>query len=363
MIIFAYITIVFFILRFMVTAVNILFSPVIKKQSFCPSPLVSVLIPARNEEDNIQKILDDLKNQDYNNIEVIVFNDESTDKTPELVIPYAESDSRFRLINSDGLPKGWIGKNYACYNLSAKASGEYFLFLDADVRVGKNLIESSLAHMNRYNLKLLSIFPKQEMNSLGEKITVPVMNTILLSLLPMILTRESSRPSLAAANGQFMLFGRDSYIQIQPHKLLKKERVEDISTARLFKKSGLKIECMTGNDSIRCRMYRGTGEAVRGFSGNIAEFFGGSHLIAFLYWLTGTFGIFAVIFYLPGIFTLITIALITLITIFVSRASLQPAVQNIILSIPQQLVTGAILFHSMKNKLFKQSRWKGRDIT
>jgi hypothetical protein len=321
------------------------------------------MIPARNEEDNIQRILNDLKNQDYNNIEVIVFNDESTDKTAELVSPFTESDSRFKLINSDGLPKGWIGKNYACYSLSTKASGEYFLFLDADVRVGNDLIESSLAQMNRHNLKLLSIFPKQEMNTLGEKITVPVMNTILLSLLPMILTRESSKPSLAAANGQFMLFDRSSYLQVQPHIQLKKERVEDIQTARLFKRNGLKIQCMTGNDSIRCRMYAGAREATNGFSKNIAEFFGGSHLIAFLYWLTGTFGIFAVIFYLPVAYLLITTILIMGITIFVSKASFQPAIRNIILAIPQQIMTGSMIIFSVKNKILKQSRWKGRDIT
>lgn len=359
----ACLTILFFTLRFLVSAVNVLFIPVLKNGRIHYKPKVSVLIPARNEENNIQNILNDLLSQDYKNIEVIIFNDQSTDRTAELIKPYTISDKRFRLINSEGLPEGWLGKNYGCFRLSQIATGDYLLFLDADVRVGTGLIESALAQTKKYQLKLLSIFPKQEMLTTGEKITVPVMNIILLSLLPMILTRESKRPSLAAANGQFMLFEREAYMQVQPHKQLKKERVEDISTARLYKKKGLKIECMTGNDSIRCRMYRGTGEAVRGFSRNIAEFFGGSHLIAFLYWLTGTFGIFTVIFYLPGIFTLITIALITLITIFVSRASLQPAMQNIILSIPQQLVTGAILFQSMKNKLLKQSRWKERDIT
>jgi glycosyltransferase involved in cell wall biosynthesis len=363
MICLAYITILIFALRFIIASVNILFSPALKIRKIRDKPVVSVLIPARNEENNIRNILNDLTKQDYTDIEVIIFNDQSTDRTAELILPYTKSDRRFRLINSEELPDGWIGKNYGCYRLSQKATGEYLLFLDADVRIGNSLIESALAQMQKYRLKLLSIFPKQEMVTLGEKITVPVMNIILLSLLPMILTRESSKPSLSAANGQFMLFDKNSYMNIQPHLLLKNNRVEDILTARLYKKEGLKMQCMTGNDSIKCRMYQGAGEAVRGFSKNITEFFGGSHIVAFLYWLSGSFGIFAVILCLPLIYALATVALIAGITIFVSRASLQPALQNITLSIPQQLATGVMLFHSLKNKLLKRTRWKGRDIS
>jgi hypothetical protein len=196
---------------------------------------------------------------------------------------------------------GWEKSN-ACFQLAKQAKGEYFLFLDADVRVKSGLIESALAQMQKHRLKLLSIFPKQEMVTVAEKITVPVMNSILLSLLPMILTRESSRPSLAAANGQFMLFERETYIQFQPHKKVKKDLVEDILIARFYKKSGLKMQCMTGNETIRCRMYQNLNDSLHGFSRSVAEFFGGSHLAAFLYWLIGTFGIFAVIFGLPAFF-------------------------------------------------------------
>ena len=101
--------------------------------------LVSVLIPARNEENNIGNILTDLINQDHRNIEVIVFNDQSEDRTAEIVREFARIDNRIRLIESDGLPEGWLGKNYACHKLSQSATGKYLLFLDADVRVGNKL--------------------------------------------------------------------------------------------------------------------------------------------------------------------------------------------------------------------------------
>jgi len=201
------------------------------------------------------------------------------------------------------------------------------------------------------------------MKTLAEKVTVPVMNSILLSLLPMILTRESSRPSLAAANGQFMLFEKEAYLQLQPHEKVKKDLVEDILIARLYKKAGLKMQCMTGNETIRCRMYQNLNDALNGFSRSVAEFFGGSHLAAFLYWLFGTFGIFAIIFGLSAPFSFIALALILGIILFVSTASKQPFWQNLLFAIPRQLLLGAIIFLSFRNKKLKKTKWKGRNIS
>jgi glycosyltransferase involved in cell wall biosynthesis len=359
----AYFTLVFFGIRFLVALSNVLFSPVLKKQRQQGEPLVSVLIPARNEEGNIGNILKDLQKQSYRNIEVIIFNDQSIDQTKEIAESFSKTDKRFTIFDSEGLPEGWLGKSNACHQLSQKASGEYLLFLDADVRVKSGLIESTLAQMQNHYLKLLSIFPKQEMVTIAEKITVPVMNSILISLLPMILTRESSRPSLAAANGQFMLFEKETYKQIQPHRQVKNLLVEDILIARLFKANQLKMQCMTGNETIRCRMYLNLNDALYGFSRSVAEFFGGSHLSAFLYWLIGTFGIFTVIFGLPALFSFIALALITGIIVFISISSRQPFWQNLLFAIPRQLLLGVIVFLSFQNKKLKKTQWKGRNIS
>lgn len=359
----AYITLVFFGTRFLVALANVLFSPVLKRQKQQGEPLVSVLIPARNEEQNIGNILSDLQKQNYQNIQVIVFNDQSADRTAEIVETFAKTDKRFQLINSQGLPEGWLGKTHACHQLSQKASGDYFLFLDADVRLESGLIESALAQMQKHMLKLLSIFPKQEMKSLAEKITVPVMNSILLSLLPMVLTRESTRPSLAAANGQFMLFEKKTYTKLQPHKQVKNLLVEDILIARLYKTNRLKMQCMTGNETIRCRMYQNLTDALHGFSRSVAEFFGGSHLATFLYWLIGTFGIFAIVSELPAFFTFITLALMTGIILFVSVSSRQAFWQNLLFALPRQLLLGVIAFLSFRNKKLKKTQWKGRNIS
>jgi hypothetical protein len=172
------------------------------------------------------------------------------------------------------------------------------LFLDADVHIGNRLIDNAIAFTNRHDTGLISIFPKQIIVSAGEKITVPNMNLILVSLLPLILVRKLRFPSLAAANGQFMFFRQDVYKKILPHQLMKNNMVEDIAIAREFKRKCIRIACLLGDVNISCRMYTGFSDAVSGFSKNVIDFFGGSFLTAFLFWLITSFGFLAVLFFL-----------------------------------------------------------------
>jgi glycosyltransferase involved in cell wall biosynthesis len=352
----------FTFIQLLVAVANTLFLPKLVRRHSSESPLVSVLIPARNEENNIGNLLDDILEQDYGNIEVFVFNDQSDDRTAEVVKQYSERDTRITLINSDGLPHGWYGKNYACYSLSGKAHGKYFLFLDADVRIGKGLIANSLSFIERHLTVLLTIFPKQIMMSAGEKLTVPNMNYILLSLLPLILVRKSANPAFAAANGQFMMFESAAYRLFEPHEKMKNDMVEDISTARYLKSMKQKIACLTGDDTIRCRMYAGFSDAVNGFSKNVSAFFGNSLLIATIFWLVTTFGfIFIIIAFSPKVF-LLYLAAYLLTRVLISRVSEQNIMENILLMIPQQVSCGLFILKAMVNKICKKHLWKGRYI-
>lgn len=359
----AYITVLFFCLRFLVALVNLIFSPVLKKRELkSEQPAISVLIPARNEEKNMANLLSDLQLVEYPKMEIIVFNDQSTDNTARVVQKFAKKDSRLRLINSNELPAGWLGKNYACHTLANSANGEFLLFLDADVRIKPDAIESALAQIQKYDLKLLSIFPRQIMQTVDEKITVPSMNNILLSLLPLILTRISSRPSLSAANGQFMLFYAETYKKHMPHQQVKENRAEDILISRLYKRNNLKIQCMTGNHSIQCRMYKNYSEAVQGFSRSVSQFFGGSNLAAAMYWLIGTFGTLLVFYSLSIWLSAIIILLALGIKIMISISSKQNIMDNLFYGIIQQLVLGHIILRSYLNKKRKAFEWKGRVI-
>jgi len=358
----ACIIIVFTTIQFLISLINLLFIEKPRPGKVNRKPLVSVLIPARNEEENISKLLKNLQNQSYNNIEVIVFDDLSEDNTADKVLDYARKDKRIRLIRSSGLPEGWLGKNYACHSLSILARGEWFLFLDADVEISGNIIENVLSFAEQKNLELVSIFPKQDMVTKGEKATVPVMNYILLSLLPLILVRKTSFPSLAAANGQFMFFNADTYKKVRPHKKLKDNKVEDIETARMYKRMGYRIACLTGDETIRCRMYPGFFEAVNGFAKNVACFFGNSLILAVIFWLVTTVGFIPVFVYFPGPVFAIYIFMYLLTVIFVSAVSRQNILENILYLIPRQLSLGLIIYMAFHNRLFRNYKWKGRSI-
>ena len=359
----AWFILIFTLVQFLVAAANLVFLQRFPKINQNFNLLVSVLIPARNEEKNIGNLLTGLQNQDYKNIEIIVFNDQSTDKTASIVNIFAENDKRIKLINSNGLPEGWLGKNHACFSLAKHASGKYFLFLDADVNIGNNIIQQTTQFSEKHKLGLLSIFPMQIMKTLGEQVTVPNMNFILLSLLPLVLVRKICFSSIAAANGQYMLFQSEIYWKIQPHEKMKTSKVEDIEIARFFKQNKIKVACLVGNPSITCRMYSGFSEAVYGFSKNVIQFFGGSFFMAILFWLVTSLGFIAVLFSFSTTIFLLYLLAIILTRIFISIVSKQSVLRNLRFAVPQQITMGIFIFQAIINTYKKQYLWKGRNIS
>ncbi|HPE75271.1 MAG TPA: glycosyltransferase family 2 protein [Draconibacterium sp.] len=358
----AWFVLIFTLLQFSVAFVNLLFLQRFPKSKKYSNQLVSVLIPARNEEKNIGNLLSCLQKQDYMNIEIIVFNDQSTDKTTNIVKGFAESDKRIKLINSEGLPDKWLGKNHACFSLAKHATGKYLLFLDADVKIGNNIIQQTTHFTEKYKLGLLSVFPKQIMKTLGEEITVPNMNYILLSLLPLILVRKINFSSIAAANGQFMLFQSEIYHKFQPHEKMKTSKVEDIKIARYLKKNKIKVACLTGNSSITCHMYNGFSEAIYGFSKNVAQFFGGSFILAILFWLVTSLGFIAVLFSFSISLFLLYLSAVILTRVFISVTSNQSVFRNLLLAVPQQITMGIFILQSIINTFKRQYTWKERNI-
>ncbi len=326
------------------------------------TPLVSILIPARNEENNIGTLLESLLQQDYKNLEIIVYDDLSTDNTAAIVNNYCFSDNRVRIVNGIELPRGWLGKNYACHTLSQEAKGDYLLFIDADVVTFPKLITQAMAHLKKHQLSLLSIFPQQIMHSLGELITVPLMTWILVSLLPLRLTRDSKKPSLSSANGQFMLFDASVYKQIQFHKLVKNVAVEDIVIFKELKRNRFKGHTILSNGQVKCRMYKGFGEAARGFSKNIFYFFGKSPIASFAFAIITTFGFVPLLFWLGGPFPFIWLAGEASIRLIIAIATRQNGFKLVLLAPLQQLAFFWILFIAYRVKILGNLEWKGRIV-
>ena len=362
MIYLAYIVLAFCLMRFLVVLANLIFNVQLKSSNIEEQPFVSILIPARNEEKNIGNILHDISKLDYANFEVLVYDDQSEDKTATIVKRFASEEDRIKLIGSEGLPVGWLGKNFACHNLAENAKGDYLLFLDADVRIKIDLLKSIIPYILKSNLDLISIFPKQNMHSFGEKITVPIMNLILLSLLPLILTRISSLPSLSAANGQFMLFNARTYKKLLPHKKMKNKKVEDIYISRYLKKSGYRMECLAGTKLIECRMYSSFGEAINGFSKNVVAFFGNSIFLAISYWAITTFGFIPVLFSTPLNILILYVVICIMMRVLISLISNQSIINNLLYVFLQQFSLAMMIFKSVKNQIRKEGQWKGRRI-
>lgn len=357
----SYIVLAFAANQFLVALLNLLFYQHYRNKN-APTAFLSVLIPARNEAKNIGVLLQDICNQGYKNIEVLVYNDHSEDNTKAIIQEFELNNKLIRLIDTQSLPKGWLGKNHACHCLAKEAKGEYLLFLDADVRLGETIFSRVLNKAMQKNTDLLSIFPQQEMIHAGEKKTVPIMNYILLTLLPLILVRKSFFSSHAAANGQFMLFKASTYHAEQAHLKMKNIKVEDIAIARYFKKKGLSVACLLGDEDIRCRMYQSYEDAIQGFAKNILMFFGNSYLAMSLFFLLSTFGIVPLI--LLGNLNFVWIYLLTVIStrVLVSIASKQSVYNNLKYMLSQQLSMGHIMLRSIQQTINKKQEWKGRNI-
>ena len=362
MIIAIYTTFFFIILRFAVTLFNFISDPKLRRVSKSYTNLVSILIPARNEENNILALLKSIHQQDYLNYEVIILDDDSSDRTYAICTEFAAKHPAFSIIKGKELTGQWLGKNYACHQLARHAKGEYLLFLDADELVFDGLINSAVHRMYFRNLALLSLFTNQQMKTIGEKLTVPLMHYILLNLLPLRLVYLSKNAAVAAASGQFMLFNASVYRQYEWHKSSKDKIVEDVEIMKQIKSAGFNGESLLANGMVSCRMYTNYTDALNGFGKNFLAAFNYNifSFLVFLLILIG--GAMLVIMTLSLQLIMMMIGMIILTRIMISLESGQNAVSNVILHPLQMFSLVLIAFSAIQKNLTKTTEWKGRKI-
>ena len=353
---------IFLILRFAVTLFNFISDPKLRKVNRMHHELVSILIPARNEEANILNLLQSIEQQDYQDYEVIVLDDDSSDQTYAICETFAASRPRFKVIKGEPLKEGWLGKTFACHQLAQQAKGKYLLFLDADEQIYIGLINSAVHRIASKKLALFSLFTNQDMRSLGEIAVVPLMHYILLNLLPIRLIYLAKNPAFAAASGQFMLFNAATYHRYQWHQLSKDRVVEDVEIMKMVKAEGLKGESLLANGLISCRMYTNYTDAIKGFSKNFLAPFNYS-IPGFLFYLILIIGgPILVITTLNPQLILMMCGLILLTRIMISLASGQNAFYNSLLHPIQMLSLLFIGFFAIQNHLTNNTTWKGRRV-
>jgi hypothetical protein len=234
-------------------------------------PAVAILIPARNEEASIGPCVEAALASVGADVEVVVLDDGSTDRTAAVVRELAQKDARLRLAAAPPLPAGWNGKQHACHVLAGLTERPILLFLDADVRLAPEGAARLAGALAASGADLVSAVPRQIMGSFAERLLIPMINALILGYLPIARMRRDSREALAAGCGQLMMARRDAYRAAGGHAAIRGSLHDGLKLPRLFRRAGLKTDLVDGTDLARCRMYDGARALVPGLLKNATE--------------------------------------------------------------------------------------------
>jgi len=265
--------------------------------------IVSVIVPARNEETCLASCLESLVTQTGIDFEIVVVDDDSTDRTAEIARTFVTTEcvgthlqdshpARFSpdgtetrpilmVISAPPLPDGWTGKNNAMAAGAKIAKGKWLLFTDADTVHRPGSMARAVAEAEQHGAALLSYSPEQEVRTFWEKAVMPVIFAELAATYPPKRVNDPSSP-IAAANGQYLLISREAYDAVGGHAKIADNLLEDVAMARLVKSSGRRIFFRYGGDAVRTRMYRSWAQMKEGWTKNLALLFPRSRLLGFL---------------------------------------------------------------------------------
>jgi hypothetical protein len=322
-------------------------------QAECSEP-VSVLVPARNEEQVLDGFIRNILASRGVQLELVVLDDASTDSTAQRVSQWSDRDPRVRLVHGKKLPQGWCGKQHACYQLAESARFDTLLFLDADVTVQPDAIARSVAFLNRSKVDLGSGFPHQETPTVAGWLLLPLIHFILLGYLPLSRSRLSNDPSLAAGCGQLFVTTRSAYDKAGGHAAIKSSLHDGIMLPRAFRKAGLQTDIFDASTIASCRMYETNRDVLQGITKNATEGIGAPRTIVPFTILLGG-GVVAPALLLIWILSGISQSWIVITAIF----------PGLILSYFPRLITlnrfkqsaGSVFFHPLAVGIFLAVQW------
>lgn len=232
-------------------------------------PMVSILVPARNEEKNIVRCIQSLLAQDYPSFEVLVLDDQSNDGTLAILSQMAESQPKLKVLAGSPPPEDQSGKNWACSQLAHQAQGDLLLFTDADTVHQPQSLRKIVTALIGEQADLVTGFPRQQVLSWIERLLVPFFTWASISFIPLWLAYRMRLPTLVVAVGQMMVFRREAYQKIGGYDALGKAIVDDLLLARKIKAAGMRWRVVRLSDLISCRMYHGGWETIQGFTKNL----------------------------------------------------------------------------------------------
>lgn len=231
-------------------------------------PLVSVIVPARNEERGIGAAIRSLRALDYSRVQVIVIDDQSGDGTRTAARAAAEEDERVSVLAGAPLPEGWVGKSWACWQGVAVARGEWLLFTDADVVHSPDSLGRTLAMAERLGRGGLTLFPTIDCEGVIERAVMPAALTAIATFVAPGPLARSSRSRVAIAAGAYMLMPRALYDAVGGHAAIRGRMVDDVCLAAAIKRTGALLVPVPARGLARLRMYHGGREVWSGWSKN-----------------------------------------------------------------------------------------------
>lgn len=269
---------------------------------------VAICIPARNEERTIERCVRSALDQQYPNHRVYVLDDDSTDGTTQILDNLkSEFSDKLTIMQGKPKPQNWMGKSWACHQLSNAAEGDIYLFVDADTWLEPEAVAKTVRAMARDVVDFITVWPMQKFGTFWERTVIPLVYFALLTLLPVRyvyrapkwvppLFRKEAGALFAAACGQFMAFKKTVYKEIGGHASVKNEIVEDVELAKNIKSAGYRMNMYHGRKTVNCRMYSNAGELWEGFRKNFLAGFSNN---VFLFGLMGVLHI--ITFILPAL--------------------------------------------------------------
>lgn len=315
-------------------------------------PSLSVCIPARNEAENLRRLLPTLQTQEYPNLEILVWDDGSEDDTWEIL--QSSTDPRLKALRGAPPPDGWIGKVHALHQITRRASGEYYLFLDADAELlGPDALKRWMDRHANAPSRVSSGFPHLQGGAL---LLVSLVPHALLRSLPWFLVPHTESPSLSALNGQCWIIDRALYDRYEPHAEVRREILEDVSIGRYLKSEGYPPSLLDVQDLVAVHMYRSFQKAWLGFRKNSYLLLGGT-VFKFILMYTGFVLTWGVAPFLSGWFlaSLYGLKLVT------DRASGMPPYVTMLAPV-SYLLGLAIQLDSALHHWLGHVSWKGRTI-
>jgi glycosyltransferase involved in cell wall biosynthesis len=228
-------------------------------------PLVSAILPAKDEEAYLPDCLASIRAQSYPNLEILVADDRSEDRTGEIARQHAVLDPRIRVVTIEDLPSGWTGKTHALHRAVAEASGEWLWFLDADTLHSPGSLSIIMEYARREGADLASLLPELRCETFWERVVQPLGGIVLMQSFPLHVVHRDQSP-LAFANGQYILIRRTAYDDAGGHEAVKDRFVEDIALAGRVKERGYRIRVALVRGIVTCRMYASLKQLIRGWS-------------------------------------------------------------------------------------------------